>query len=292
MPGEKISEHGITAERLDTGDVRYTVNIMVDGQRIHRVVEKESENTTRSQAEAFIEKTRSDAKEQRLALPQGRKLHLTFSSAAGLYLAKLKEIGGKDYDNNEQHLRLHLTPYFGTMRLDKLSKFTLGKYRRHCIEKGLSSATINRTLATYRRMARRLLEWEVIEKTLPMVKIPREHNRREYVLSDSEVERLKSAALSDSNAYVWLFLMVGLNTSLRHSEILTARFDNLDIERRRLRVKVKGGRWREQPLTQTITDILLQERKMADDEQEWIFPGKTSRTEHIESMKRRFDGSW
>jgi len=261
---------------------------MVDGQRIHRVIGKESENTTRSQAERFVERTRTEAKEQRLALPKGRKLHLTFSGAADLYLAKLKETGGKDYDNNEQHLRLHLTPYFGAMRLDRLSRFTLDKYRRHCIEKGLSSATVNRTLATYRRMARRLLDWEVIERPLPSVIISREQNRREYVLSDSEVEALKSAALSDSNSYVWLFLLVGLNTSLRHSEILAARFENLDSERRRLRVKVKGGRWREQPLTKTITDILLREHEMADDEQEWIFPSKTSRAGHIESMKTAF----
>ena len=30
-PGEKITEHGITAERLRDGDLRYSVNVMVDG---------------------------------------------------------------------------------------------------------------------------------------------------------------------------------------------------------------------------------------------------------------------
>ena len=32
---QKISENGITFERLANGDGRYSVNIMVDGQRIH-----------------------------------------------------------------------------------------------------------------------------------------------------------------------------------------------------------------------------------------------------------------
>ena len=36
--GERISEHGITAEGLPDGDVRYSINVMVDGQRIHRVI--------------------------------------------------------------------------------------------------------------------------------------------------------------------------------------------------------------------------------------------------------------
>lgn len=50
-PGELIREHGIMAEKLGNGDVRYSVNIMVDGARIHRVIGRESEKTTRTQAE-------------------------------------------------------------------------------------------------------------------------------------------------------------------------------------------------------------------------------------------------
>ncbi len=70
--GEKLTEHGITAECLDDGDVRYSVNIMVDGARIHRVVGRESEGVTRTQAEDFIEKVRTEAREGRLSLPKGR----------------------------------------------------------------------------------------------------------------------------------------------------------------------------------------------------------------------------
>ncbi len=39
---EKLTEHGITFQRLPNGDGSYTVNIMVDGQRIHRAIGKES----------------------------------------------------------------------------------------------------------------------------------------------------------------------------------------------------------------------------------------------------------
>ncbi|MGH8615706.1 MAG: hypothetical protein ACREYF_27745 [Gammaproteobacteria bacterium] len=46
-PGDKISEHGITFERLATGDGRYTVNVMVDGVRVHRVIGKETDGVTR-----------------------------------------------------------------------------------------------------------------------------------------------------------------------------------------------------------------------------------------------------
>ena len=42
-PGEKITEHGITAERQADGDLRYTINIMVDGRRVHRVIGRQAE---------------------------------------------------------------------------------------------------------------------------------------------------------------------------------------------------------------------------------------------------------
>ena len=162
------------AAKLDDGDVRYSVNVMVDGQRIHRVIGLASDGTTRTQAEEFIAKTRSDAAVGRLELPRGRKLHHTFGAAADLYLKRLEEIGGKDFTKNEQHLRLHLKPYLGNMRLDKISTFTLQKFQRHCRDKGLSETTTNRVLATYRRMARRLYQWKVVATPMPMVKLSKE----------------------------------------------------------------------------------------------------------------------
>ncbi|MBM3520615.1 MAG: site-specific integrase, partial [Alphaproteobacteria bacterium] len=200
--GEKIAEHSIIAERLADGDVRYSVNVMVDGHRIHRVIGRESENVTRTQAEEFIAKARTDARENRLALPKGRKLHLTFNAAADIYLSKLKEIGGKDYANNEQHIRIHLKPYFGAMRLDKISTFTVQKFRAHARGQELTDATINRVLATFRRMGRRLQQWNVMPNPLPVVKLEPERNRRTYVISEEEEERLIAAALNDSQPYI------------------------------------------------------------------------------------------
>ena len=287
-PGEKQTEHGISAERLPDGDVRYSVAVMVDGRRIHRVIGRSSEATTRTQAEEFIARARAEAKEERLSLPKGRKLFLTFEAAADLYLEKLKEVGGRDYVNNEQHIRLHLVPYLGSMRLDHISTFTLQKFQNHCREKGLAETTTNRVLATYRRMGRRLFEWKRIPAPLPMIGLRSEDNRRTYVITDDEEHLLLVAALNDSNSYIWLFIKIGLATGLRHAEILSSRYDRLDVVRRRLRIRAKGGKWRNQPLTKGILDILVREREMAADIEGWIFPSKKSPSGHIESMTGPF----
>ena len=181
-PGEKITEHGITAECLPNGDVRYSVNVMVDGQRVHRVIGRAGEGTTRSQAEAFIALARSDAKAGRLGLPKGRKLQLTFETAAARYMQKLGEGGGRNLREKGWHLRLHLVPYFGSMRLQQVSTFTVEKFRRRCQDKGLSVSSINQLLATYRHMGRKLQEWGDIDFIPPMVKLQAVQNRRDHVL--------------------------------------------------------------------------------------------------------------
>jgi len=45
-PGDRIREHGIIVECLRNRDIRYSVNVMVDGQRIHRVIGRGSDGTT------------------------------------------------------------------------------------------------------------------------------------------------------------------------------------------------------------------------------------------------------
>lgn len=289
VPGQKITEHGIMAERLTDGDARYSVNVMVDGARIHRVIGRESDGVTRTQAEEFIEKARTEARAGRLNLPRGQKLHLTFQAAAELYLRLQREVGGKNIPAKKRHLDMHLTPYLGSMRLDQISTFTLEKFRKRCHDAGLSTGTINRILATYRHMGRKLQEAKKITAPLAALKLEREDNRREAVIPLEADDLLYEAAKADAHSYTWLFVKVGLGTSMRHGEILAARFENHDVARRRLRVLVKGGKWREQPLSKELNEILVHEREMAQDQVGWIFPSNRTKSGHIESMDRPFE---
>ena len=59
LPGQVVTEHGITFGREPDGDGVFSVNIMVDRRRIHRVIGRESEGVTRQQAEDFISQARS-----------------------------------------------------------------------------------------------------------------------------------------------------------------------------------------------------------------------------------------
>jgi integrase len=48
---------------------------------------------------------------------------------------------------------------------------------------------------------------------------------------------------------LWLFVAFGLNTAMRHSEILAARFDKIDFDTLRLFVPNAKAGQREQPIT-------------------------------------------
>ena len=162
--GGKIIEHGITAERLADGNVRWSVNVMVDGVRIHRVIGKESDRITRTTCEEFIERAKSDARAGRLSLPKGRKLALTMADAADDYVKRLEEGAGKNIVRKSRQLRLYLKPFFGSMRLDAISSFTVDRYKKKRLGADAANGTINRELATLSHLFSSALEWKWIDR--------------------------------------------------------------------------------------------------------------------------------
>jgi hypothetical protein len=180
--GETISEHGISFARVGAGDGVFAVNIMVDGQRIHRVVGRESDSTTRTQAEEYIERIRQEAKNSRLVLPKGRRVALGFSEAAQRYLNELARTNGKDLDQKKRRLELHLVPFFGQMPLSKIDSLSIERYKtirqgepalRGGVRRGANAkhrlvsnpkkltaqATINRELSVLSHLFNCAVEW-------------------------------------------------------------------------------------------------------------------------------------
>ena len=165
-PGKKLTEHGITFERLPNGDGVFSVNIMVDGQRIHRVIGRESEGVVRGQAEQFIEKARSEAREGRLSLPSGRKTQLGFAEAAKKYVARLTETNGKNMSVKRRHFNRYLIPFFGAQRLDSISTFTVDRYKRRRLDAGARNGTVNLELATLSHLMNCAIEWGAVRKVV------------------------------------------------------------------------------------------------------------------------------
>jgi integrase len=288
--GAKLTEQGITYERLPNGDGVFSVNIMVDGQRIHRVIGRESEGVVRGQAERFIQKVRSEAREGRLSLPSGRKTHLSFAEAAKKYEARQTETNGKNMSVKRRHFKRYLTPFFGAQRLDSISTFTVDRYKRRRLDAGARNGTINLELATLSHLMNCAIEWGWIKARPCKIKLLEREQGRIIALTDEQADALFQGALADDDPSCWLFVAFGLNTAMRHREILRTRFEQVDLDKLRLQIpRAKGGR-REQPITAELADMLRREMQMRGTEG-WIFPSPrpgASLAGHRDRMEKPF----
>lgn len=304
--GDKINEHGITFERLQNNDGVFTVNVMVDGQRIHRVIGKESDGSTRTQAEEFIEKVRRDAREDRLALPKGRKVALSFRDAGEKYLGKQEEEGGKDIDAKRRRLNQHLVPFFADMPLSKISSFDVERYKKQRSQekaisggekqkpkdetklKFTSKGTVNRELAVLSHLFNKAIEWGWMPARPAKIRRYQEDVGRITYLTIEQIKTLVECAKADQNAQVYPFIVIGLETSMRKSEILSIRREHVDIERQLIFIpKAKAG-MREQPITKHLAKFLEGYLAALPKGTPWLFPSIGAKEGHTVDVRKAY----
>lgn len=286
-PGQRLVERGIEFERLPNGDGRYSVAIMVDRVRIHRVVGLESDGVTRTQAEEFVARLRTEAREQRLNLPKGRKVALGFARAATAYLERLQATGGRNLDKKRQHVDQWLAPFFGDKPLSKIETFDLQRYAKQRRAQGAADGTINREYATLSHLLHRAVEWRWLDR-LPC-KIPRlkESGGRIVYLTPEQIARLLEAAAGDARWEVYPFIMIGLHTGMRRMEILSIRLMDIDLERRVIHIPNAKAGPRDQPIGPELAEYLGGLLASASPDQVWLFPANSA-CGHSVSIEQSF----
>lgn len=285
--GQKISEQGVNFERLSNGDGRYTLNIMVDGKRVHRVLGKESEGVTRQQAEDTIAKLKTDARHGRLNLPKGRKLTLNFQKATIHYLEKLELEGGRNIEKKREQLRLHLVPFFKERPLACITTFDVERYKKHRAEMA-KNGTINRELAVLSHLLNKAVEWKWLEfKACQIKRLPEDKGRITYLTAE-QISRIITAAKADQCFYVYPFIVIGLETSMRRMEILSIQLKYIDLEKHVIFIPQAKSGAREQPITKRLTGFLRAYIEAAASDQIWLFPSKHSVSGHMVNIEKPF----
>lgn len=305
--GEKLHEHGISFERQPNGDGVFSINIMVDGQRIHRVIGRESEGTTRTQAEEFIAKVRNDAKHDRLALPKGRKVALSFREAAEKYLERLHDSGGKDMKMKGTRLKHHLIPFFGDMPLSKVSSFDIERYKKQRQQEAVivcprgkaiqrpheksttaKPGTINRELAVLSHLFNKAIEWSWMDRRPAKINRFSEGQGRITYLTSDQITRLIECAKSDANPIIYPFIVIGLETSMRKMEILAIGREHIDVERCVIYIpKAKSGA-REQPITKHLANFLSGYVAALQPGSPWLFTSPGAKSGHSMDIRKPF----
>lgn len=286
--GKSITEHGIKYERLPNGDGKYSVNIMVDGQRIHRVVGKESGGVTRTQAEDYIEKVNTDARAGRLSLPKGRKLVVRFGEAAESYLKRQEQEGGKDLKMKRMRLRRNLVPFFKEKPLSEIKTFDIERFKKCRLDAGKKPGTVNRDLAALSHLFTMAEEWGWLEHRPAKIKRLKEDSGRINYLTVDQITRLLMAAEHDEHQYILPFIKIGLETSMRRMEILSIQIRNIDLAKRVIYIPQAKGGAREQPITGPLATFLKQMIEEVRPDQRWLFPSDRSKLGHIVAIEKPF----
>lgn len=261
---------------------------MVDGIRVHRVIGKESEGVTRKQAEVFIEQSRTDARKGRLNLPKGRKVVLGFRESAEKYLVKLEKEGGKDIKKKRQRIELHLSPFFKDKPLSSITTFDLERFKKTRKEANASNGTINRELAALSHLFSKAVEWKWINHRPAKINRLKEDTGRIVYLTTDQVSKLLEKATEHQSSFIYPFIKVALETSMRRSEILSIRIKNIDTQRRIIFIPQAKAGAREQPITKNLAEYLTEYLKTTEPEQVWLFPSCRSKCGHIKWPEHAF----
>ena len=162
--------------------------------------------------------------------------------------------------NKRMHLRLHLLPFFGPMKLTDIRPRDIDRYKSHKLElrkkngaQRYSPKTINLHLSTLRRALYVAQEWEIIDD-IPMMRRLKEEKSGFRFLDFSEADRLIAAADPEWRTMI----VVALKTGMRLGELLALRWADVDLVTGRVMVRrnyvrghvgtPKNGKAREIPL--------------------------------------------
>lgn len=225
-------------------------------------------------------------------------MHRTFRDAAKEYLQNLEDTlqegakGFKDLVNKRRHVDAHLVPYFKDQRADKITSFAVKHYARQRADAGAKVATVNRELSTLSHFMNRMNEWKWIGAEDKSKIEKAEEPRKQIVVLSSENQRaLMQGGIGDQDPATWLFIAFGLNTAMRHSEILRVRWDQVDFSNSRIHIPEAKAGQRSQPATTSLLTMLENERKQRTDQSGHIFPHRRQggKTPFRKSMARQFE---
>ena len=287
--GQTLSESGIAYTKLQDGDGRFVVNIMVDGVRIHRSIGKESDGVTREKAEQFIAQAKTQSRNGRLSLPEGRKHVLSLHAALPRYCVRLETEGGKDIPSKRRRLTQHVLPFFGDKPLHLIATSDVERFKKARLDAGAKPATINRDLAALSHLMNKAIEWNWLVSKPCTIRRMKEAQTRITYLTAEEAEQLLTASKSDAHPHLYPFVLIGLQTAMRRMEILSLKITDIDLERRLIHIRAAKAGAREQPITLHLKEFLADYLdRCVLPKQTWLFPSVASKTGHTVNIEKPF----
>lgn len=168
----------------------------------------------------------------------------------------------KSFLDTECIVRVHLLPKWGRVPVNEIDSRAVAQWLAQKRASGLAPATVEKLRIVLGRSYELGLRWNVpgTERN-PARGIPRKplNNARERFLSAEEAERLRQAVAASQNKQLKHIVGLLLLTGARLRELLDAKWENVDLERRSWLIPTsKTGKPRYVPLSSAAVAIIEQ----------------------------------
>ena len=189
---------------------------------------------------------------------QARAIPL-YAELAAMHLADAK-LHQRSYSTTEMYVRRHILPRWAKVRLTDIDSRAVAQWLSEKHAAGLAPATVEKIRVIFGRSFELAMRWAIpgAEKN-PTRGIPRKplNNACERFLSADEAMRLRNAAAASYNPQLQHIVGLLLLTGARVRELLDARWEHVDVERRAWFIPTsKTGKPRYVPLSTAALAIV------------------------------------
>ncbi|MEO5666961.1 MAG: site-specific integrase [Bdellovibrionota bacterium] len=183
----------------------------------------------------------------------------TMADLADAYLERYAKPFKRSWRSDEKRIQRSILPKWGPQRVRDISRSEVASFHHEIGKRAKYEA--NRTIALLSRMFGLAQEWGILDEASanPAKGISKfKEEKRDRWVSETELPKLASVVAQEKNLYVqsafWLYLLTGV----RKSELLQAKWEDVNFTRFELRLpKTKAGRVHYVPLNPPAMKLLI-----------------------------------
>lgn len=196
----------------------------------------------RRSTETFRTKKEADAREREWLtdIERGTAIDGTKMIVTELFALWLEVIRGTNPKERtvleyERTINTHIVPILGTTPVQKVTPATIDAFNTTLRNKGCSDAMVHRCHKRLRQAFDYALKRRIIAVN-PMLAIdpPTVRSRAAVVLTIPQIGRFLQYGANDAYSPLWLVL---IQTGMRRGEVLAVRWQDIDLDKRQLRVR-------------------------------------------------------
>ncbi|HEY0841470.1 tyrosine-type recombinase/integrase [Methylotenera sp.] len=168
----------------------------------------------------------------------------------------------RSWESDVTLYELRISSKFGKKRLNEVTRQQIQTFHSEVLAEGLAPATANHYIKLIRRFYSLAVEWNMVT-TNPAARIPMflEDNKVERYMDDVELARLLKVLKTDSRRGVCNIALMLLATGARLNEVLSATWDQFDLDSRVWRIPAsnsKSRRMRPVPINDSAMAVINQ----------------------------------